>query len=66
MALNQNHESLREWIRYGGKSLLRSSNDEKDDEKHHLELLRHSGIKKNRKVEPMMKRNEISWRKTFD
>jgi len=39
---------------------------ENDDEKHHRELLRHSGIKKNTKVEPMMKRNERSWRKTFD
>ena len=30
-------------------------NYEKDDEKHHHELLRHSGMK-NGKVEPMMKR----------
>ena len=41
--------------RFGGKTLLRSSNDEKDDEKHHQELLRHSGMK-NGKVEPTMKR----------
>src|SRR4051812_22069902 len=36
------------------ETLLRSSNVENDDEKHHHELLRHSGIKI-RKVEPTMK-----------
>ena len=38
-----------------GEILLRSSNVENDDEKHHQELLRHSGMKI-RKVEPTMKR----------
>ena len=51
--------------RYGGKILLRSSNVENDDEKHHHELLRYSGMKI-RKVEPMMKEFERSWRRTFD
>ena len=51
--------------RFGGKTLPRSSNIEKDDEKHHHELLRHSGIKI-RKVEPTTKEFERSWRKTFD
>ena len=37
------------------ETLLRSSNVENDDEKHHHELLRHSEMK-NRKVEPTMKR----------
>ena len=41
--------------RYGGKNLLQSSNVENDDEKHHHELLRHSGMKI-RKIEPTMKR----------
>ena len=50
MASRYNHESLRERIRFGGKTLLRSSNVENGDEKDHLELLRHSGMK-NRKVE---------------
>ena len=59
------HESSREWIRFGGKSLLRSSKFENDDEKHHHELLRYSGMTI-LKVEPMMKRKERSWRKTFD
>ena len=36
-------------------TLLRSSKSENDDEKHHHELLRHSGMKI-RKVEPTMKR----------
>ena len=36
--------------RYGGKTLLQSSNAENDDEKHHHELLRHSGMN-NRKVD---------------
>ena len=55
MASSLNYESLRERIRFGGKTLLRSSNSENDDEKHHHELLRHSGMK-NRKVEPKMYR----------
>ena len=38
-----------------GEILLRSSNVENDDEKHHHELLRYSGMKI-RKVEPTMKR----------
>ena len=37
------------------ETLLRSSNVENDDERHHHELLRHSGMKIG-KVEPMMKR----------
>ena len=36
-------------------TLLRSSKSENDDEKHHHELLRYSGMKI-RKVEPVMKR----------
>ena len=44
--------------RNGGKTLLRSSNGENDDEKHHQELLRYSGIKIG-KVEPTMK---IIWK----
>ena len=44
--------------RLRGKNLLRSSNVENDDEKHHQELLRCSGIKIG-KVEPMMK---IIWK----
>ena len=39
-----------------GEILLRSSNVENDDEKHHHELLRHSGTMKNRKVESTMRR----------
>ena len=39
-----------------GEILLRSSNVENDDEKHHHELLRHFGTMKNRKVESTMKR----------
>ena len=39
------------------ETLLRSSNVENDDEKHHHELLRHSGMKI-RKVEPTMKEFE--------
>ena len=54
MASSLNYPSLRGRIRYGGKTLLRSSNVENDDEKHHHELLRYSGMK-NRKVEPTMK-----------
>ena len=54
MASSLNYESLRERIRFGGKTLLWSSNAENDDEKHHHELLRYSGMK-NRKVEPTMK-----------
>ena len=37
-------------------TLLQSSNVDDDDEKHHLELLRHSRIVKNIKVESTMKR----------
>ena len=48
MHLQENGQALRE-------NLLRSSNTEKDDEKHHHELLRYSGMKI-RKVEPTMKR----------
>ena len=40
--------------RFGGKTLLRSSKSENDDEKHHHELFRHSKMK-NGKVDPMMK-----------
>ena len=40
--------------RYGGKTLLRSPNAENDDEEHHQELLRHSGMTI-RKVEATMK-----------
>ena len=42
-------------VRYGGKTLLWSSKSENDDEKHHHELLRHSGMTI-RKVEPTMKK----------
>ena len=38
------------------ETLLRSSNAENDDEKHHHELLRHSGRIKSEEVEPTMKR----------
>ena len=55
MASILNFASLRERIRFGGKTLLRSSKSENDDEKHHHELFRHSGMK-NGKVEPTMKR----------
>ena len=37
-------------------TLLQSSESENDDEKHHHELLRHSGRMKNKEVEPTMKR----------
>ena len=37
-------------------NLLWSSKSENDDEKHHHELLRHSGIMKNIKVESTMRR----------
>ena len=43
-------------IRFGGKTLLRSSNVDNDDEKHHQELLRHSGMT-NLKVEPNDEKN---------
>ena len=39
------------------ETLLRSSKSENDDEKHHQELLRHSGMIKRGKVEPTMKNN---------
>ena len=39
-----------------GEILLRSSNDENDNEKHHQELLRHTGRIKSEEVEPTMKR----------
>ena len=42
---------------YGGKSLLRSSKSENDNEKHHRELLRYSGRMKNKEVEPTRKNN---------
>ena len=48
MNLQENGQDLRE-------TLLRSSKSENDDEKHHHELLRHSGMK-NGKVEPTVKR----------
>ena len=54
--LSQNHESPRERIRYGGKTLLRSSNVENDDEKHHQELFKPSERIKSEEVEPTMKR----------
>ena len=53
--IKQEPRVLRERVRFGGKTLLRSSNVENDDEKHHHELLRHSGWKI-RKIEPTMKR----------
>ena len=57
MNLQENGQDLRE-------TLLRSSNVENDDEKHHHELLRYSGMNI-RKVEPTMNFFERSWRKTF-
>ena len=65
IASSLNYASLRERIRFGGKSLLRSSKFENDDEKHHHELLRHSIIK-NRKVESTMKEFGRSWTKAYD
>ena len=56
MVSSLNDEFSREQIRFGGKTLLRSSNVENDDEKHHHELFRHSGRIKSEEVEPMMKR----------
>ena len=46
-------------------TLLRSSKSENDDEKHHHELLRYSGLK-NGKVEPTMKRIWKILEKSFD
>ena len=66
MVSSLNYASLRERIRFGGKTLLRSSNVENDDEKHHHELLRYSGRMKSEEVEPTMKRVIRSWRKTYD
>ena len=58
MTASLNYASLRERIRFGGKTLLRSSDVENDDEKHHHELLRYSGrMKKNKEVEPTTKNN---------
>ena len=52
MNLQENGQDLRE-------ILLRSSKSENDNEKHHHELLRHSGrMKKNKEVEPTMKQFE--------
>ena len=45
-------------------TLLRSSRSKNDDEKHHHELLRYSGMKI-RKVEPTMKEFERSWRRNM-
>ena len=42
--------------RYGGKTLLRPSKSDNDDEKHHHELFRHSGRIKSEEVETTMKR----------
>ena len=56
MAASLSNASSREQIRFGGKTLLRSSNVENDDEKHHHELLRYLGRMKNEEVEPAMKR----------
>ena len=56
---NNKKTIMRGWPRMGQdlkETLLRSSKSENDDENHHRELLRHSGIKNNREVEPMMKR----------
>ena len=53
---------MRERIRFGGKTLLRSSNVENDDEKHHHELLRYTRRMKSEEVEPTMKRVIRSWR----
>ena len=41
---------------YLKETLLRSSNTENDDERHHHELLRHSRMIKRGEVEPTMKR----------
>ena len=49
MNLQENGQDLRE-------ILLRTSNDENDNEKHHQELLRHTGRIKSEEVEPTMKR----------
>ena len=49
MNLRENGQDL-------GETLLRSSNDENDNEKHHQELLRHTGRIKSEEVEPTMKR----------
>ena len=48
--------------RYGGKTLLRSSNVENDNEKHHHELLRYSERIKRGKVVPKMK---IIWKRPW-
>ena len=58
MNLEENGARLRE----KSYSVFKSEND---DEKHHHELLRYSGMKI-RNVEPTMKEFERSWRKTFD
>ena len=48
-----------------GETLLLSSKFKNDDEKHHHESLRYSGMKI-RKVEPTMKEFERSWWTTYD
>ena len=48
------------------ETLLRSSNVENDDEKHHHELFSHSGRIKSEEVESTMKEFERSRRKAFD
>ena len=55
MATRLNFASLEERVRFGGETLLRSSDAENDDAKHHHELFRHSELT-NGKVEPTMKR----------
>ena len=55
MATSLKFASLEEWVRFGGETLLQSSNAENDDEKHNHELLRYPGMT-NRKVKPTVNR----------